>query len=225
MIGFLFSFFLNSAAPEIEVSEPSFDFGYAFDGENYRHTFWIYNTGDAPLNIQNVRTFCGCSITELAKRRLEPGDSTSFDFTYDTKGFYGNCVKWAYIHSDAPNDSLLKINVTIKLYGGYDLTPIGVEPEFLHFNRIDSLRGELALRLVNNSRTEYDLKLLEIPEALEDFSLPQSTLGPGEVINLTLHPKHGTSDYTLFHSSLNFEAWTPTEIVRFSVPLHIRSVQ
>jgi|GEM_PF-2397578 len=209
-------------APHIEVSEHSFDFGYAFEGESYLHTFWIYNTGDEPLNISNVRTFCGCSITNLGKKRLVTGDSTSFDFVYDTRGFFGDCVKWAYIHSDAPNDSVMKINVTVKLYGGYDNLPITSDSRMLNFRSMDSLEDEVTFKLKNVSGTTYNLDLLEVPAVLEGISLPSSVIEPGQEIELKLRRKSVVRNYEMFLSSINFEAWTSTEILRFSIPLHVR---
>ncbi|MEA3312512.1 MAG: DUF1573 domain-containing protein [candidate division WOR-3 bacterium] len=213
-------FFL--ASPQIEVSEQSFDFGYGFVGEHYRHTFWIYNRGDEPLLIKKIRTFCGCTTTELKRNQLAPGDSTSFDFIFDTQGFFAERVKWAYIRSNDPQDSLLKVNVTVRLYEDYSRTPFQVEPAYLHFNRIDSLADEVVLKLVNSSDTDYNLEIIETPAALERPELSQSTLAVGKGLELALHPRDGIRDPALFKSSVTFEAWTPAEIVRFSVPLHIR---
>ncbi|MBN2379029.1 DUF1573 domain-containing protein [candidate division WOR-3 bacterium] len=221
MNGFFLSLLLASA-PHIEVSERSYDFGYAYECESYLHTFWIYNRGDEALNISSVRTFCGCSITELGKKKLGPGDSTSFNFIYDTRGFFGDCVKWAYISSNAPNDSVLMINVTIKLYGGYKNLPISTDTRWLDFKSIDSLQDEVVLKLKNVSGTRYNLDLLEIPAVLEPFALPSRTIGPGEEIELRLRHIPGVRDYRMFSSSINFEAWTPTESLRFSIPLHVR---
>ena len=213
-------FFL--ASPQIEVSEQSFDFGYGFIGEHYRHTFWIYNRGDEPLLIKKIRTFCGCTTTELKRNQLAPGDSTSFDFIFDTQGFFAERVKWAYIRSNDPRDSILKVNVTVRLYEDYSRTPFQVEPAYLHFNRIDSLADEVVLKLVNSSDTDYNLEIIETPAALERPELSQSTLAVGKELELAFHPRDGIRDPSLFKSSVTFEAWTPTEIVRFSVPLHIR---
>lgn len=213
-------FFL--ASPQIEVSEESFDFGYALVTRHYRHTFWIYNRGDAPLEIKKIRTFCGCTATELKRNLISPGDSTSFDFIFDTYGFFGERVKWAYIRSNDPRDSLLKVNVTIRLYEDYSRTPFEINPEYLDFNRIDSLSDEVLLKLVNPSDTDYNLEIIETPAALARPDFSQSDFAVGKGLELALHPRDGILDPGLFQSSVTFEAWTPQEIVRFSVPLHIR---
>lgn len=214
--------FLLLSAPKIEVSEQSFDFGYALVTRHYRHTFWLYNRGDAPLKIKRIRTFCGCTATELKRNLLPPGDSTSFDFIFDTYGFFGERVKWAYIRSNDPRDSLLKVNVTIRLYEDYSRTPFEINPKYLDFNRIDSLPDNLGLKLVNPSEIDYNLEIVETPEVLLRPELIQGSFTAEKELDIPLVTQAGIRDPALFQSSVTFQAWTPTEIVRFSVPLLIR---
>ncbi|NLI97996.1 DUF1573 domain-containing protein [bacterium] len=215
-------FFISAlifAAPKIEISEPSFDFGYSLSSYSYRHTFRIYNKGDSPLRILGVRTFCGCSTTELSKRAIESGDSASFEFLYETQGFFAECVKWAYVRTDDPEDSLSKINVTIRLYEDYKRTPFSVEPEFLFLGKTDSLKSSVNLVLKNNSKTDYTIKLVETPVVLEEVDFQPGVLEAGQTLNLALRPRTDVADVSKFKSSITFEAYTQTETVRFSVPL------
>jgi hypothetical protein len=214
--------FLLLSAPRIEVSEQSFDFGYALVTRHYRHTFWIYNRGDEPLEIKGIRTFCGCTTTELKRNLLSAGDSTSFDFIFDTYGFFGERVKWAYIRSNDPQEPLLKVNVTIRLYEDYSRTPFEISPKYLDFNRIDSLPDNIGLKLVNTSQTDYNLEIVETPGVLVRPELVQGSFAAGKELDIPLVTQAGISDPELFQSSVTLEAWTPTEIVRFSVPLEIR---
>ncbi len=221
----IFSVSLFAGAPRIEFSEPSFDFGYALVAQNYRHKFWIYNRGDATLKIHGVRTFCGCSTTELSKRDIEPGDSASFEFIYDTQGFFSECVKWAYVRSNDPLDTLTKFNVTARLYEDYTRTPFEISPASLLFGRMDSLKEEMELKIKNKSGTAYSITLIESPVALEKVDFTRRLLNPGEEITLALRPQAGVKDDKLFKSCLTFEAAAPTEIVRFSVPLVVIPVR
>lgn len=210
------------SAPDIEVSEQSFDFGYAYVGESYRHTFWIYNRGDDNLKIESVRTFCNCAVTEVKNRNLLPGDSTSFDFVFNTGGFFAERVKWAYIRTTDPTDSLVKVNVTVRLFNDYDRTPFKIIPAMLHFGSIDDLRDQQVLSITNTSQTTYRIRLVERSPALADFEFAERDFAPGEEITLTLRPKSSARSAVLFQSCLVFEAFTPTEVVRFSVPLHLK---
>jgi hypothetical protein len=215
----IMSISLLQGSPKIVISEPSFDFGHSLVAQNYRHKFWIYNKGDATLTIKGVRTFCGCSTTQLSKSEIEPGDSASFEFIYDTQGFFSEVVKWAYVRSNDPVDTLTKFNVTARLYEDYTRTPFEINPTSLIFGRMNSLKEEIELKIKNRSRTSYRIRLLEASPALEDVSFSAREFKPGEEIVIPLRPRKGITDASLFKSSLTFEATTPTEIVRFSVPL------
>jgi len=216
---------LVAAAPRIEVSERSFDFGFGLVGRHYRHTFWIYNRGDAPLNIKSIRTFGNFTTTDLTKRRLAPGDSASFDFVFNTYGFFAERVKWAYIRSDDPRDSLLAVNVTVRLYKDYRRTPFEINPMMLDFHRLDSLREEVVLSISNVSDSDYRLRLVEVPAVLVKPEFTEQELGAGKDLTLSLRPRAGLHRATEFQSAVVFEAWTPTELVRFSVPLYLAPVR
>lgn len=42
-------------APKIVLREKVFDFGEVKEGDNVEHTFMVSNTGNAPLDIRNVK--------------------------------------------------------------------------------------------------------------------------------------------------------------------------
>ncbi len=211
-----------AAGPKIDVSEHSFDFGHALVTKDYRHTFWLYNRGDAPLQITKIRNFCGCTTTNLRKNLIAPGDSASFDLIFDTRGFFANRVKWVFIRSNDPVDSLLMVNITARLHKDYKRIPLEVDPHGLNFNRLDSMPDEVILTLSNPTEITYNLEIIEIPEMLMKFELPQSAIAPGEELQIIIRPGSGKLSMQDFKASITFEAWTATEIVRFSLPLDVQ---
>ena len=48
--------FGESAAPLAVIESPTHDFGAVYAGEKIYHTFEIRNEGDAPLEIEKVKT-------------------------------------------------------------------------------------------------------------------------------------------------------------------------
>lgn len=67
------------AAPEIVVDEKSHDFGilYSEEHQTVTHRFEFQNVGDATLTIQDIKTSCGCTRAEMAKREIPPGESAT----------------------------------------------------------------------------------------------------------------------------------------------------
>jgi hypothetical protein len=45
--------------------------------------FELRNTGQAVLELRDVRANCGCTVTQLEKRALKPGESTTLNVQYD----------------------------------------------------------------------------------------------------------------------------------------------
>jgi len=77
------------ATPTISVDEATYDFGSALEGETVVHTFVLTNTGDAVLEIEQVRPSCGCTATILSQRTLDPGDSVELRASLHTDGYGG----------------------------------------------------------------------------------------------------------------------------------------
>lgn len=70
--------------PRLEVVQ-ELDFGSIWHGEPCELSIDLKNVGDAPLEIVEVRSSCGCTTGTPEKMRLEAGESTPLRVTYDTK--------------------------------------------------------------------------------------------------------------------------------------------
>lgn len=61
--------------PKAEVVDgPTFDFGYMQVGATRRHTFHIKNVGQGVLKLRKGETSCTCTVSELTKNELKPGE-------------------------------------------------------------------------------------------------------------------------------------------------------
>jgi hypothetical protein len=67
----------------------SHDFGTVERGTEYRHRFAMLNIYNVPIEVTEIRTTCGC-LNCKAPKRLQPGESGTFDVTLDTRRFTGN---------------------------------------------------------------------------------------------------------------------------------------
>jgi hypothetical protein len=75
---------------------------------------------------------------------------------------------------------------------------------------------------VNTSEIDYNLEIVETPGVLLRPERALDSFAAGKELDIPFVTQAGIRDPELFKSSVTLEAWTPTEIVRFSVPLHIR---
>ncbi len=59
--------------PASKIDKQTHDFGKIKRSEAKRHTFYVTNTGDAPLLILHVGTSCGCTTTSYTTKSIPPG--------------------------------------------------------------------------------------------------------------------------------------------------------
>jgi hypothetical protein len=63
----------QASGPMISFDMETIDYGDITKGSNGVRTFTFENTGDAPLDIQGVRSSCGCTIPKKPEAPIEPG--------------------------------------------------------------------------------------------------------------------------------------------------------
>ncbi len=98
---------------KIEFADPVYDFGNVKEnGGIVSHGFIFKNTGNAPLIIKSARASCGCTVPEIPKEPIKPGESAVVKVSYDPKGRPGEFEKNIQVKSNASNP-----RVTIKIKG------------------------------------------------------------------------------------------------------------
>lgn len=102
----------STNAPAIRCEGRVFDFGTKSSVQSVSRTFVISNAGTAPLKIEKVKTGCGCTTTRLAKKVLEPGEETNLAVKLSLKGRKGKVSKSVYVHSNDPNQKILRLELS-----------------------------------------------------------------------------------------------------------------
>ena len=69
----------DDTGPRIRVDRESIDFGDVVVAETVRAEVRLFNDGQAPLVIENMKVDCGCLTPTVAGRRLLPGESTTLE--------------------------------------------------------------------------------------------------------------------------------------------------
>ncbi len=103
--------------PHILVEEPNFYGGTVSEGEIVTHRYVVKNTGDAPLNIKNVSTSCGCTAANAGEKVVQPGGETYIEASLDTAHRHGRVIKTINIDTDDPDKprSTLSIGAEIQV--------------------------------------------------------------------------------------------------------------
>ena len=74
----------QNSGPMISFDTDTIDYGEITKGSDGVRTFTFENTGDAPLEIQGVRSSCGCTIPKKPEAPIAPGEKGEITVRYDT---------------------------------------------------------------------------------------------------------------------------------------------
>lgn len=92
----------TSDAPRIRFAQELFDFGTVEQGQKVVHVFEFTNAGNAPLEISDVTTSCGCTATMLSSRRLAPGEKGQVRAEFDSEKYRDKVQIWLHLFTNDP---------------------------------------------------------------------------------------------------------------------------
>ena len=94
----------------ISFDMETIDYGDINKGSNGVRTFTFENTGDAPLDIQGVRSSCGCTIPKKPEAPIEPGKKGEITVRYDTNRV-GIFRKTITVNTNVSNAAIIALKI------------------------------------------------------------------------------------------------------------------
>ncbi len=86
----------------------SWDFGVVKQGQVIQHDFIIKNESTRELNIKDVNTSCGCTVSKAKNKTLKPQESTLIEVKFNSKGYSGKVKQYVYVNTDSLDNPLLR---------------------------------------------------------------------------------------------------------------------
>ena len=102
------------------VEETEYDFGKMETGGSGRHEFVIHNTGKGILALEKGPTTCSCTVSEIDRTQLAPGEVAKVTVQWHPKG-HGTFRQSASIRTNDPDKPTLDLTVS----GGARLVVFG----------------------------------------------------------------------------------------------------
>jgi hypothetical protein len=87
------------------------DFGKVKQGEVLKHSFILKNDSKKLLIIKDVNTSCGCTASKAGKKTLAPGESTTIDISFNTKGYSGQVSQFIYVNTDSIDKPVIRFMI------------------------------------------------------------------------------------------------------------------
>jgi hypothetical protein len=105
--------------PRVNFAETKFDFGTKARFSKGSHKFIVTNTGEAELKLKTGRTTCQCTLGELGKSTVAPGESTTIELSWEIKQAGPGFQHSARIHTNDPENPAQ--DLIVKGFIGVDL--------------------------------------------------------------------------------------------------------
>jgi hypothetical protein len=109
-----FSFLLFSQ-PIIKFKQKVIDFGDIQSGKVIDLKFEFVNDGDTTLIIKNIRTTCGCTVTQIEKREYKPGEKGKIPVKFFSQGYNGKIVKTITVITNDKTNQYTMLKITGKV--------------------------------------------------------------------------------------------------------------
>jgi hypothetical protein len=102
-------------APRLSFDKTSNDFGNIKQTDKVSTEFVMTNNGKSVLNIRQTKSNCGCTVANLPKMTLAPGESETIKVSFDPTGRRGVQQKSISIFSNDPTNPTQMITIKAKV--------------------------------------------------------------------------------------------------------------
>ncbi len=204
------------AKPKIKLDHLVHDFKEVNPASDLEAVFNITNTGNAPLDIIDIKASCGCTIPSIGKRLLAPGETTVLKVRLKPPNIAGLVDKKVTIKT---NDPVIP-SVMLSLLANVVLE-LSIEPQFLRFENV--LRSDQPTRdILLVPRDAEKFKVIGITADSPYLSTNLVQEGARYRVTVRLDAPSvpaGTSDFmsTLVHIKTNSES-----LPEALVPVNVR---
>lgn len=105
----------SGEAAVMSFENENYDFGKITQGEKVAYSYKFKNVGKSPLIIMNATATCGCTVPEVPKEPIKPGEEGEIKVVFDSNGKSGMQDKVITVTSNAePNIASLHLTGEIK---------------------------------------------------------------------------------------------------------------
>lgn len=198
------------SAQDIATEMSTIDLGRVLFRQPATATFELRNSGKTDLNIDQVRTNCGCTVVDFPSRSVPEGQAFILNATYDAKqlghfeklvGIYANGAKEPFILRlkgivVSPDD-----HATVDY--AHQLGVLSVDKDNIEFDDVN--RGDRPvqqIRILNNSDKSVEPVVMHLPSYLTATVAPRK-IAPGRTGTATIMlDSHGLHSYGLTQTSI-----------------------
>jgi hypothetical protein len=204
---------LQLDGPRIRFSETNFNFGKVKTTDTLRHDFIVTNTGNALLEITEVRPTCGCTMAGTWDRQIQPGKTGRIPIQFSPAKFNGPVSKGIAVACNDPAQTNHTLQITATVW-----RPIDVQPATAYFTPVE---GEATneVRIIRIVSNLDEALTLDAPQSTNGaISVELKTVQPGK--EFELHVRYAASHSNAIPNSFITMKTSSTNMPVISVPVY-----
>lgn len=148
--------------PRLQLSTQQWNFGVIWQGQTLKQAVTVTNVGDAPLEVLDVITSCGCTMPTKPKSPLAPGESDVMTLSYHSGQRVGADNQTITLKTNDPTQPSVVIRIVGEVKRVYELAP----RDGLVFGQLYRNSGETRRVTITN---HYEAPLLLALKKDQDF--------------------------------------------------------
>lgn len=182
--------------PSVELVEKEYKFGEMGLGESLSHDFVIKNKGEAPLVLEQGRTSCKCTLSNVKDNQIAPGGEAKVTLTWEPKAVDKMFRQTATILTNDPQNKSFELVVSGEVVETVTISPAGewmlgeLSDDLPAENRVVS--GQMYSRLIDNlkivSVESNNPKIIPEYEPMSEDELKDKALKSGFKIKVKVEP-------------------------------------
>lgn len=170
----------NVAGAHIEFNTNVYEFGRVKAGDPVKYTYYFTNTGNALLEVTDVRPSCGCTAAGEWTKKVEPGATGSIPIQFNSANYSGQVFKTITVSC---NDKQ-KPSTVLQLKGTI-WKPIELAPAYTVLTiPPDAPSASTTVRIINNMDQPLEVFSPEVNN--QSFTAQLKTNQPGKEFALTI---------------------------------------
>lgn len=170
-----------TGTPKLETSELKWDFGTVWQGTPLEYEVLIKNVGDAPLEILDIKSSCGCTIPTKPKSALAPGESDTLKITYTSDKKLGKAHQTVTLVTNDPQRQTAVVSVRGEVTPSFEMEPRG---GLVFGGLLGSARESRTVEIVNKYEQPMKLELEASPEP-GPYEITVREIEPGQKFAVT----------------------------------------
>ncbi len=208
-----------SAGAKLEIIPDKLDFGRVPQYTKYYRKVVLKSTGDTPVRINKVNSFCDCILVPFNEATILPGDSLVAEIEFFSAS-YSSDREWRphFYYNGPERDKYIRVMADIVI-DHRKLKPIYVNPHSIVASQYgDSVQREFPLYIINVTSETVPLKLIYNDDEFYDLDFPLYILPHDTAVGkITLNDRGIASE---FEKSITFEYINEkSEEKHYSIPV------